>query len=98
MVSPGSVSHQVGVVGGGGVGDRPGKVTILHCNTLTKRTLPGTPAVQVAEVVAEFLNFVGVKVGVIPEDVVVAGPGGALDPLVGDQVEVTLQVNSEVRQ
>ena len=51
-----------------------------------------------AEVVAEFLNFVGVKVGVIPEDVVVAGPGGALDPLVGDQVEVTLQVNSEVRQ
>ena len=67
---PGSVSHQVGVVGRGGVGDRPSKVTvsnsrqniltILHCNTLTKRTLPGTPAVQVAEVVAEFLNFVGV--------------------------------------
>lgn len=26
-----------------------------------------------------------------------AGPGGALDPLVGDQVEVTLQVKSEVR-
>ena len=30
------------------------------------------------------------EVAVVPEDVVVAGPGGALDPLVGHQVEVAL--------
>ena len=43
-----------------------------------------------AEVVGQGLQLVGGQVAVVPEDLVVAGPGGALDGLVRDQVEVTL--------
>ena len=43
-----------------------------------------------AEVVGQGLQLVGGQVAVVPEDLVVAGPGGALDALVRDQVEVTL--------
>ena len=43
-----------------------------------------------AQVVGEGLQIIRVEVAVVPEDVVVAGPGGALDPLVGHQVEVAL--------
>ena len=43
-----------------------------------------------AQVVGEGLQIIRVEVAVVPEDVVVAGPGGALDALVRDQVEVTL--------
>ena len=53
-------------------------------------TLPSAAAVEVAQVVGEGLQIIRVEVAVVPEDVVVAGPGGALDPLVGHQVEVAL--------
>ena len=43
-----------------------------------------------AQVVGEGLQIIRVEVAVVPEDVVVAGPGGPLDPLVGHQVEVAL--------
>ena len=43
-----------------------------------------------AEIVGQGLQLVGGQVAVVPEDLVVAGPGGALDALVRDQVEVTL--------
>ena len=42
------------------------------------------------EVVGQGLQLISVMVRVVPEDLVVAGPGGALDGLVRDQVEVTL--------
>ena len=53
-------------------------------------TLPSAATVEVAQVVGEGLQIIRVEVAVVPEDVVVAGPGGALDPLVGHQVEVAL--------
>ena len=37
------------------------------------------PDVGVTQLVGQLLQFVSVKVVIIPEDVVVAGPGGALD-------------------
>ena len=43
-----------------------------------------------AEIVSKGLEIICVEVRVIPEDVVVTGSGGALDPLVGHQVEVAL--------
>ena len=48
------------------------------------------PHVGVAQLVGQLLKLVSVEVVVIPEDVIVAGPGGALDSLVGHQVEVSL--------
>ena len=42
------------------------------------------------EIVSKGLEIICMEVGVIPKDVVVTGPGGALDPLVGHQVEVAL--------
>ena len=44
-----------------------------------------------AEIVGQCLEVICVEVGIIPEDVVVAGSGGSLDSLVGHQVEVTLR-------
>ena len=46
--------------------------------------------VSVAQLVRQLLQLVRVEVVVVPEDVVVAGPGGALDALVAAQVEVEL--------
>ena len=43
-----------------------------------------------AEVVGELLHRVRRHPAVVPQHLVVAGPGGALDPLVRDQVEITL--------
>ena len=43
-----------------------------------------------AQTVGQGLQLVGGQVAVVPEDLVVAGPGGALDALVRDQVEVPL--------
>ena len=37
------------------------------------------PDVGVTQLVGQLLQFVSVKVVIIPEDVIVAGPGGALD-------------------
>ena len=51
MVFPGSLGHQVSVVGGGGVGDSP-----------------GTPAVEVTEVVGQHLQLVSRELAVIPEN------------------------------
>ena len=42
------------------------------------------------EIVSKGLEIICMEVRVIPEDVVVAGSGGSLDPLVGHQVEVAL--------
>ena len=58
---------------------------------LKSRSLPGASAVEVAQIVSEGLEVISVEVRVVPEDVVVAGPGGALDSLVGHQVEVSLR-------
>ena len=44
-----------------------------------------------AEIVGQCLEVICVEVRIIPEDVVVTGPGGSLDPLVGHQVEVALR-------
>ena len=52
--------------------------------------LPGAAAVEVTEVVGQSLQLVSVEVRVVPEDLVVTGPGGALDALVRHQVEITL--------
>ena len=77
---PGPLGHEVGVVGGGWVGDSP-----------------GTPAVEVTEVVGQHLQLVSRELTVVPEDLVVAGPAGPLDPLVTQEVEVSLQrVNRNV--
>ena len=43
-----------------------------------------------AEIVGEGLQLVSGEVAVVPQHLVVTGPGGALDPLVRDQVEITL--------
>ena len=43
-----------------------------------------------AEVVGQGLQLVSGQVAVVPEDLVVAGPGGAPDALVRDQVEIPL--------
>ena len=40
---------------------------------------PGAPDVGVAQLVGQLLQLVSIEVVIIPEDVVVAGPGGALD-------------------
>jgi len=50
----------------------------------------GTADIGVAELVGELLKLISVKRIVVPEDVVVAGPGGALDALVRTEVEVKL--------
>jgi hypothetical protein len=50
----------------------------------------GAAAVQVAEVEGENLQLVGCEVAVVPQNLVVAGPTGPLDPLVAEQVEVAL--------
>ena len=43
-----------------------------------------------AEIVSKGLEIICVEVRVIPEDMVVTGSRGALDPFVGHQVEVAL--------
>ena len=43
-----------------------------------------------AEIVGEGLQLVSGQVAVVPQHLVVTGPGGALDALVRDQVEVPL--------
>ena len=48
---PGPLGHQVGVVGGGGVGHGP-----------------GTPAVEVTEVVGQHLQLVSREPAVVPEN------------------------------
>ena len=73
VVLPRPVRHEVGVVGGGGVGHSPGAATV-----------------EVAEVVGEDLQLIGREVAVVPEYLVVARSTRPLDPLVAEQVEVTL--------
>ena len=48
---PGPLGHQVGVVGGGGVGHGP-----------------GTPAVEVTEVVGQHLQLVSGELAVVPQN------------------------------
>ena len=86
VVLPGSLRHQVGVVGGGGVRDCPGQETSAW-NMSSKEfnqelASPGAPRVEVTEVVGQDLQLVSREVTVVPQDVVVAGAGGALDTLV----------------
>ena len=73
MVFPGSLGHQVSVVGGGGVG---------HCS--------GASGVEVTQVVGEDLQLVSGELTFVPQHLVVTGSAGALDPLVTQQVEVSL--------
>ena len=40
---------------------------------------PGAPDVGVAQLVGQLLQLVSIEMIIIPENVVVAGPGGALD-------------------
>ena len=93
MVLPGSVRHQVGVVGGGGVGDSSGApedqglVDALKIN----KNHENSPAVQMTQVVGEHLQLISSEGAVVPQDLVVAGSAGALDALVTEQVEVSLR-------
>ena len=90
---PGSVRHQVGVVGGGGVGDSSGApedqglVDALKIN----KNHENSPAVQMTQVVGEHLQLISSEGAVVPQDLVVAGSAGALDALVTEQVEVSLR-------
>ena len=50
----------------------------------------GAPHVGVAQLVGQLLQLVRLEPVVIPENVIVSGSGGSLDPLVGAEVEVEL--------
>ncbi len=53
--------------------------------------LPCASTIEMTEIVGQGLEVICVEVRIIPEDVVVARSGGALDPLMGHQVEVALR-------
>ena len=93
MVLPGSVRHQVGVVGGGGVGDSSGAPedqALVNAVKMNKNH-ENSPAVQMTQVVGEHLQLISSEGAVVPQDLVVAGSAGALDTLVTEQVEVSLR-------
>ena len=77
VVLPRPVRRQVRVVGGRGVGHRPGapESSTVQCSAVHS-TVPG---VEVAEVVGELLHRVRRHPAVVPQHLVVAGPAGALD-------------------
>ena len=93
MVLPGSVRHQVGVVGGGGVGDSSGAPEDQELVNAVKmsKNHENSPAVQMTQVVGEHLQLISSEGAVVPQDLVVAGSAGALDALVTEQVEVSLR-------
>ena len=93
MVLPGSVRHQVGVVGGGGVGDSSGAPEDQELVNAVKmsKNHENSPAVQMTQVVGEHLQLISSEGAVVPQDLVVAGSAGALDTLVTEQVEVSFR-------
>ena len=50
----------------------------------------GTSGVQVTEIVGQLLQIISGQVVVVPENLVVTRPAGALDSLVTEQVEISL--------
>ena len=62
VVLPGPVGHQVGVVGGGGVGHGPGNDEHQSVVSQRHRTSPGAAAVEMAEVIGESLQLVSGQV------------------------------------
>ena len=52
------------------------------------RDRTGAPDIGVAQLEGQLLELIGIKAVVIPQDMVVTGPGCSLDTLVGTEIEV----------
>ena len=78
VVLPRPVRRQVRVVGGRGVGHRPGAPGEQY-STVQYTVHSTVPGVEVAEVVGELLHRVRRHPAVVPQHLVVAGPAGALE-------------------
>ena len=52
------------------------------------RDRTGAPDIGVAQLEGQLLQFIGIEAVVIPQDMVVTGPGGTLDTLVGTEIKV----------